>query len=52
LLAVAQGSEPFGSCAFKKFQVIGIKHNATGIGVFPIHAKGPNKRVHLKEFMM
>ena len=41
LLLQAQGAQPFGAGTLKELQVVGIKHNAACIGVFPIHPHGP-----------
>jgi hypothetical protein len=40
VLANAKRAQPLGTRAFKKFQVVGVKHNATGICVFPINPNG------------
>ena len=38
LLADAQRAQPLGARALEKLQVVGIEHDATGVGVFPVHA--------------
>jgi hypothetical protein len=43
LLLHTQCSELFGAGTFKKFQVVGIKNDAAGVGVFPIDTQRPSE---------
>ena len=39
-----RGAQPLGARTLKKFQIVGIEHDAASIGVFPINAHWPFKR--------
>ena len=41
VLLYAQRAQPLGARAFKELEVVGIKHNAAGIRVFPVNAQRP-----------
>src|SRR6185437_14974204 len=47
-LVDAAGTQPLGACALQEAQVTGVVHDATGVGVFPVHAYHPCKRRGLR----
>ena len=47
LLLDAQGAQPLGAGALEELEVVGVEHDAAGVGVFPVHAHGPCERRRL-----